>query len=151
MLAAVPGMAQTGLEAEYARADHLHDEAVEVDFQTVADIVVAARKHGEVAEHRLNSDPRAVECHRFQANLLYGLGDYEGALHWLESAAGLAIANGDMATTAFIYLDRAAVAERQGDTRTSIDLARTAATLGQTDYLTADERYQVEQRIAMAH
>jgi tetratricopeptide (TPR) repeat protein len=150
LLAAVPGVAQTGLEAEYARADRLHDQAVQVDLQTDADILTAARKHGDVAEHRLVSDPRAVECNRFQANLLYVLGDYEGARRSLESAAGLAIANGDMATTAFIYLDRAVVAEKQGDSRTSIELARIAATLAQTEYLTADQRYQVEQRIAMA-
>src|SRR5690606_29241419 len=122
----------------------------QVDFQTLADIVVAARQHSDVAEHRLSSDPRAVECHRFQADLLYSVGDYEGALGWLESAASLAIYNGDMATTAFIYLDRAFVAEKQGDTRTSIELARTAASLAQMDYLTADERSQVEQRIAIA-
>jgi tetratricopeptide (TPR) repeat protein len=142
---AQPAAAQFTPSAVYAEADRLHDEAIPAAIFSDAELVAAAQKHGVAATLRLPSDPRAVECHIFQANLLYLIGHYAEARQQLEHAAGIALANGEAEEAAFAYIHAATVAVEQGERAGAVRLMEQAQRLSMRNDFDGASRTRIQQ------
>jgi tetratricopeptide (TPR) repeat protein len=148
ILAPQTAAAQFNASAVQEEADRLHEVAMAPSSNyTSAGLPQIARLHAESVSLRLADDPRAVECNELQASLLYHLGEYGEAREYLQRAAGLAIARGDLGLAGLVYAKAAAVAELDGQRTEALRLGRIANLLSMSPNLTLAERARITQRL----
>jgi tetratricopeptide (TPR) repeat protein len=130
--------------------NRMHDEAISVAMSSDAlpqDLLVAAARHGEVANYRSDDDPRLFSCLETQAALAHAVGDLEGALEYLVRAADHARATGDVLNAATAYTEAAIVAQAVGDGAKAAELADRARLLAKSPYLSGTQAASILHRI----
>jgi hypothetical protein len=131
-----------------ARADSLHEAAaVLVAAHRWRD---AARLHRRSAQLREADDPLGFRCLKDAAALAYAAGDLSGARTDLASAAGQALARGELRSAALAYLDAAWIAQEQKNPRQVWELGHRAQMLADSPLLGATDRAAILHRIALA-
>jgi tetratricopeptide (TPR) repeat protein len=140
----------TGLDAR-ERADVLHARAMTAAtfVNHIDDVRLIAQMHEESAALRDGSDPRAFDCWRMQARLLYATGEYDQAVAYLKDAAEVALNFGSPGPAAHTLLDAAAVLDEQGRQDEAQALIRRAQELTTWNELTSSDQRRIEQRIAI--
>lgn len=148
LLIAVPVAGQDALSAKATEADRLHDVAMEQYAGTyVAEIALLAKAHAKSSELRTVEDPRAVECTRFQAQLMHMTGDLDEALDHMERAAVIALIQGDDFTAATSFLEAALVAAEGSRTAEALRLGREAYRVSATGEMKAQQRQSIQSRL----
>jgi hypothetical protein len=152
LLSAQTLIGQQPTEEAYAVVDRRHDQVMSHSQNlTPAELQELVGKHGDVSEMRMSTDPRAVECRRLQANLLYIVGRYDDARKELARAAVIAMENEDVGGVAFAYLDAAAIAVEQGQAAEAAQLALQAHRLSQISGMNANDRRVVQRRLSSSY
>ena len=131
-----------------ARADSLHEAAaVLVAAHRWRD---AARLHRRSAQLREPDDPLGFRCLKDAAALAYAAGDLSGARTDLASAAGQALARGELRSAALAYLDAAWIAQEQKNPRQVWELGHRAQMLADSPLLGRADRAAILGRIERA-
>jgi hypothetical protein len=146
--AAVSAQYQLPTLTSAARADSLHEAAAAlVTAHRWGD---AARLHRRSAELRDPEDPLGYRCLKEAAELAYASGDRSGARNAMTSAAGHALARGDLREAALAYLDAAWIAQEQNNPRKVWELGHRAEMLADSPLLGAKDRAAIMGRIDRA-
>jgi hypothetical protein len=146
--AAASAQYQRPTHTRAARADSLHEAAaVLVAAHRWRD---AARLHRRSAQLREADDPLGFRCLKDAAALAYAAGDLSGARTDLASAAGQALARGELRSAALAYLDAAWIAQEQKNPRQVWELGHRAQMLADSPLLGATDRAAILHRIALA-
>ena len=146
---AIPSDAQSQSSPGVERAAELEFEAAMLSGQRdqwayVADLYLAA------VQLREEQDPQAQEDLLIVANLSYEIGNVEGAIAALESAASRAFAGGEVVRAAGIFTDAAWVANKAGRRIDQRRLASRVTQLADSSDLTRAERRQILSRLTGA-
>ena len=131
-----------------AKADSLHEAAAAlVAAHRWGD---AARLHRRSAQLRDADDPLGFRCLKDAAALAYATGDRSGARADMATAAGQALARGDLREAALAYLDAAWIAQEQKNPRQVWELGHRAEMLADSPLLGAADRAAILRRIERA-
>jgi hypothetical protein len=143
--AALAGQYRLPALVSTARADSLHEAA--------AALVTAHRWRDAAALHRRSAalrgddDPLGFRCLTEAAALAYATGDRSRARTDMATAAGHALARGELKAAALAYLDAAWIAQEQGNPRQVWELGHRAELLADSPLLAAPDRAAILRRI----
>ena len=130
------------------KAEKLDAEALSYEKNDWSQLKKAARLREEAAELRTADDPAGTVSLYWAARDRYYSGDAKAARVLMEQAADRALAMGDVLNAVTAYTEAAYICADIKDGERMRTLASKARLLANSPLLTADQRYQLRNRLA---